>query len=746
MWSAGQVIGGGRYKLIAPLGQGGQGDVWEAEQLGMAGFARTVVLKLVRLRDTFRELTSEILWEGRIAAMLHHPNIVQVFDVGEEGDFAYLAMEHIFGQTLHSLALRHRNLHQTPLPWPAIVFMMMQVCEGLEYAHNLCSKEGLPLQLVHRDLKPQNIMVTREGYVKIIDFGVVKTMGLREETEDGVLKGTPAFMSPEQVLAKEIDKRSDLFSLGSVLYEACCGKRAFEGNSLFEVLRNITSCEPEPLTTLAPHLPHALVAVVENLLQLNPIDRPGTAESVRSMLEDVFQDTRFSRHDLKKLYVELVGEDADLSLAGSGASLQPKQTPSQQRKQFLPEAMDTSAVDSGQRVRGDSDTGYLAVPSSPETQRYASNSPEESPESSKKKDLEPLHSLATRNVSRPSLDHVDAVGVEPSEEFLHTLKPQTDGRSQLSLQPMNRHLPLPSGDTFDAPVDREILTFQDEITPPATVLPPNKRNVSGEGGLRAEEPGPASGIGARNIVLVMVVAMLLGAMAWLMVSSFSSDSNSNNQRALGRQKPQQARKSPLRRKEPVVREAKREVKTEPVVPERKAGERAPERAVRPKPPVRRLKKLTLQQTKRPTPRRRKPPALGRVRLSLQPSCVLFQGRRRLGEAKGLTIRRKPGRYRLRCINKALKFATTLFVRVRAGRLQRIARTYHKGKLFFVSYPWASVHLPPFGKIGVSQSVLELWEGRQTLHLYKLGSTSHRKVLRVRIKPGKQTNLPLVRWK
>lgn len=743
MWSAGQVIGEGRYKLIAPLGHGGQGDVWEAEQLGMAGFARTVVLKLVRLRETFLELTSEILWEARIAAMLHHPNIVQVFDVGEEGDFAYLAMEHIFGRTLHSLAQRHNSLHQTPLPWPAVVFVMMQVCEGLEYAHNLCSKDGLPLQLVHRDLKPQNIMVTREGYVKIIDFGVVKTMGLREETEDGVLKGTPAFMSPEQVLAKEIDKRSDLFSLGSVLYEACCGKRAFEGNSLFEVLRNITNCEPEPLTTLAPHLPHALIVLVENLLQLDPINRPQTAETVRSRLDDVFRHTRFSRHDLKSLYTELMGEEDDPSLAQSDTPPQPKKSNSQ----LLPEAMEAPVTEEQQRVHGESDTDFFAVPLSPETQKYAPRSPEKSPGASDEKSLEPLHSLATRNVLRPSLDDVDAADAKPSKGLPHSAKPHADNLSPLSLQAKERHLPLPSGDSFDVPVDLDVLSFQDEITPPAKVVPEEAWNTSEEGTSLSEETLSSSETSPRVIAMGLVIATCLGALAWLVVSSFSSNSNSNNQQASKGKEPQQtARRVPKRRTKQVVPKPQQSANREPVLPERKANETLPERAVRPKPPARRLKKLPPPKTRKPTPSRKKAPAWGRIRFSIQPRCVLYSGRRRLGEAQGLTIRRKSGRYRFRCRNKTLKFAATLYVRVRAGRLHRVSRTYRKGKLFFVSYPWASVHLPPFGKIGVSQSVLELWEGRQTLHLYKLGNKSHRKVLRVRIKPGKQTNLPLVRWK
>lgn len=318
-WESGQVVGGGRYKLLRLLGQGGQGDAWEARRLVDGGLAKTVVLKLVRIQELFGAMAQEFLWEARMATMLEHPNILRVFTVVEEDDIAFAAMEPAVGRTLREWLVRYQQLHHKPLPWPMVAHVMMQVCEGLEYAHHLQTLEGQPLQLVHRDLHPQNILITRQGHAKILDFGVLKTLSQRDDTENGTLKKISPFFSPEQVLAKPVDKLSDLFSLGAISYEMCSGKRAFNGTNPLEVVRKIVACQPEPLSEVAPFLPEELHEAIECLMQANPDLRPASAEEVRATMDGLLQHTPFSMGDLKALFQELFGEGDDPSFATRGA-------------------------------------------------------------------------------------------------------------------------------------------------------------------------------------------------------------------------------------------------------------------------------------------------------------------------------------------------------------------------------------------------------------------------------------------
>ena len=221
----------GRYRLLGELGRGAMGVVYRAED---PNIGRTVALKTQRLDiqgEEQEELLRRLRQEARLAGVLNHPNIVTIYDAGEQDKLFYIAMEYIEGHTLQSMLKPG-----VPLPIDQMVEIARQICAGLDYAH--------ARQIVHRDIKPANIMITPEGAAKIMDFGIAKTgTGM---TSAGQVLGTPSYMSPEQVKGKALDGRSDLFSMGVILYEAITGQKPFTGDTITTIIYKIVNEEPLP--------------------------------------------------------------------------------------------------------------------------------------------------------------------------------------------------------------------------------------------------------------------------------------------------------------------------------------------------------------------------------------------------------------------------------------------------------------------------------------------------------------------
>ncbi|TNE47393.1 MAG: serine/threonine protein kinase [Deltaproteobacteria bacterium] len=304
----GLEVGAGRYTLLEPLGQGGQASVWRAEQRGIAGFAKEVALKLV-LPDPDASPSDQplLLQEARLAALLHHPNIVQVYDVGKDEDVVFVAMERIHGKDLRSLLSQHIQHKGGPFPWPLVACLGVEICKALHHAHKEATHKGEPLRLVHRDLKPHNILLSQEGYVKLIDFGIAKGHNTGDNTETGAIKGTPSYMSPEQISADTIDQRSDLFSLGSLLYECSSGVVPFSGRNIFVLMNDVKYNNPTPLQVHAPALPNEFAAIVSRLLEKNPDERYQQASDVQEALESLLaqKNQQVGHSSLAAMYQEL---------------------------------------------------------------------------------------------------------------------------------------------------------------------------------------------------------------------------------------------------------------------------------------------------------------------------------------------------------------------------------------------------------------------------------------------------------
>jgi serine/threonine protein kinase len=264
----------GRYELVSRLGYGGMAETWLARLIGEAGFSKPTVLKKVlpEYSDDYA-FTSMLISEARICATLSHNNIAQVFDFGRVEDEYFLAMEYVDGQALHEVNHQAKRAGWPALPVPPALFIGIEMCRGLHYAHTRKDEAGKPLGIVHRDISPENVLVSYEGQVKVVDFGLAKARELSElPTEPGVVKGKYLFFSPEQARGEEVDARTDVWATGITLYEAFCGKLPIEGPE-FVVLPKLSKGEfPRP-RELNPKLPKELEDILMGALVVRREER-----------------------------------------------------------------------------------------------------------------------------------------------------------------------------------------------------------------------------------------------------------------------------------------------------------------------------------------------------------------------------------------------------------------------------------------------------------------------------------------
>jgi serine/threonine protein kinase len=234
----------GRYFLLDHLAQGGMAEIYRARLAAVDGAGRLIVIKRIQAGyGANAEFLQMFKSEIKVTMGFNHPNIVQLYDFGEENEQPYIAMEWVEGRNLRQFMNRFSELKQQ-FPVELAAYVMEQAAAGLHYAHNFKDKmSGSPLNIVHRDISPQNVLVSYEGNVKIIDFGIAKASNNSESTRAGVIKGKPSYLSPEQISGEVLDGRSDLFSLGIVLWEMLCGRKLFSGESDLAVLKQIESCQ-----------------------------------------------------------------------------------------------------------------------------------------------------------------------------------------------------------------------------------------------------------------------------------------------------------------------------------------------------------------------------------------------------------------------------------------------------------------------------------------------------------------------
>src|SRR5438874_2492680 len=241
-------VGGyyGKYFLLKKMAAGGMGEIFLAKQQGPAGFEKILVVKKVLAHLTEnKEFVELFLGEARLAARMNHRNVVQLFELGEHQGSYFIAMEYVSGRTLRDLidaAARKRE----KIPAEVCRTVAEQICDGASYAHNLTDVTGRSLNIIHRDLNPQNVLLSYTGDVKIIDFGIAKSEMSTVKTEAGMIKGKFVYMSPEQSLAKKLDKRSDIFAIGISLYEMLTGTNPFHKSNIVLTLEAVQRYDPPP--------------------------------------------------------------------------------------------------------------------------------------------------------------------------------------------------------------------------------------------------------------------------------------------------------------------------------------------------------------------------------------------------------------------------------------------------------------------------------------------------------------------
>ncbi|MFT3772051.1 MAG: serine/threonine-protein kinase [Minicystis sp.] len=299
----------GRYELLLPIAQGGMATVWAARQRGSRGFQKTVAIKtMLPTLSEDPQFEQMFLDEAALAAKIHHPHVCEILDLGEQDEILYIVMEWIDGEAL-SVIHKAARKNQAQLPIRLTMRMLAQACGGLHAAHELKDENDIPLQLVHRDVSPQNILVTYDGIVKLVDFGVAKAMGRAGgETSAGQLKGKVPYMSPEQARGGLVDRRTDVFAMGIVLYKMATGLHPFMGENDLVTMRNIISRPLLPPRVKNPSFPAEVEQVLIKCLQKDPDKRYQTMAELGAAIERAGATLGPGDEDLGTYVRTLMGE------------------------------------------------------------------------------------------------------------------------------------------------------------------------------------------------------------------------------------------------------------------------------------------------------------------------------------------------------------------------------------------------------------------------------------------------------
>jgi serine/threonine-protein kinase len=341
----------GRYEICGKLAEGGMATIYLGHLRGPRGFARTVALKMLRPECAHDpNFIDMFIDEANLVAKLAHPNIVQIYELGEESGQLFIAMEMLFGESLATIwaECQRRNAR---LRGDLVAWIGARVAEGLHHAHELCDSDGTPQNLVHRDVNPANVFVTYDGHVKLLDFGLVKAVRKVSQTQMGVVKGKLAYLSPEQLAGVPIDRRSDIFSLAATLYELSTDQRLFKRDADEETIEAVRAAlVPDP-TASVPDYPSLLWLVLRRALAREPAERYGTAQELARDLDGVAraQGSIIQTASLAEVMGELFGKERarEISLLRAGSP----RTESAGASTASPRSNGPAASSAGRRVR-----------------------------------------------------------------------------------------------------------------------------------------------------------------------------------------------------------------------------------------------------------------------------------------------------------------------------------------------------------------------------------------------------------
>jgi len=328
--------GFGRYVLVDKIAVGGMAEVFKAKSFSEGGFEKLLVIKrILHHLSENEEFVEMFIDEAKISVELQHPNIVQIFDFGKTGDNWYIAMELVEGKDAKGI-LRRLAKRRKLMPTEFAVLIAHEMCKGLDYAHKKADLRGQPLDIIHRDISPSNIIVSYGGHVKVADFGIAKAQKSTYTTKDGVLKGKFEYMSPEQARGEAVTPQSDVFACGIILHEMLTGRRLFKTDSDVKTLEKIKAGDYPKPSDINPQIPSSLDAVVMKALAVSPADRFPDARAMQSaLLEDLYPQTPdVVRERLRRFMEELFAED----IASERARLEESSAKAEHLKQEVLEA------------------------------------------------------------------------------------------------------------------------------------------------------------------------------------------------------------------------------------------------------------------------------------------------------------------------------------------------------------------------------------------------------------------------
>jgi serine/threonine protein kinase len=283
----------GKYSILGHLATGGMAEVYLARQAGLEGFEKVVVIKRVRPELDDAQTTALFLDEARLVATLEHPNIAQVHEIGLVNGSYFFVMEYVHGADLrHVMEASIKQRRRVSLA--DAIYTIVHVCSALHYAHEKTDPDGNPLNIIHRDVSPSNVLLSHDGAVKVCDFGIARATSRQTETNKGTLKGKFSYMSPEQCRSQPLDRRSDVFSIGVLLYELSTLTRLFKAESDFELLRTIIEGDTPPPSTRIADYPPELERIVMRALQKDPAERYQTAQEMQLDLEEFAREQKLA--------------------------------------------------------------------------------------------------------------------------------------------------------------------------------------------------------------------------------------------------------------------------------------------------------------------------------------------------------------------------------------------------------------------------------------------------------------------
>jgi serine/threonine-protein kinase len=302
-------------------------EVFKARAVGSAGFVRDVVIKrILPGHGHDPDFVRMFVDEAKILARLHHPNVAEAYDFGEEDGLLFLALEYVEGPSL-SRVLRALRSANRKMPPAIVAYVAREICRALDYVHRLEDPDGTPLGIIHRDVTPSNIMLTRTGGVKLLDFGVAKVATAAQLTKTGTVKGKPAYLAPEQLEGKKIDGRVDLFALGIVMHEALSLEHLFAGDSDLGTVKKIMEMEIVAPSRKCPDVPPELDAIVMRALERDRDRRYASAADMARELDDFLIASKFHTDDVAAFVREIEAEAPVKSPGGAPAAAEANPAP-----------------------------------------------------------------------------------------------------------------------------------------------------------------------------------------------------------------------------------------------------------------------------------------------------------------------------------------------------------------------------------------------------------------------------------